>query len=148
MFLLPKQPFLVMPLAWICLPLVKWHIRLRGFQRTCRRMGIDSFHLSNTVTGDPCSPHLKRAFHIQGAVKEAGRYWPGKHRNCLERALLTCLLIQHLDIPCRVQIGIQSPSTDQKEIAHAWVEINGVPVGESLETISRLKSLHRQHPTL
>jgi len=125
---------------------MRWTIKHRGFQYACRKYKIQTQD-TPTVTGQVVSPEsIRRAKIIEAAVRAAGRYWYGKRKNCLVRSLIACDLIQRRRIPCTLRLGIRHPAEDTQDFAHAWIEINGQPLGESDQAMANTTKLHFQHP--
>ena len=57
------------------------------------------------------------------AVERAGRYMPGG--NCLARSLALTRMLRTRGVPAETRIGVKTADGFR---AHAWVEVEGVPV--------------------
>ena len=69
-------------------------------------------------------------------VALAGVFYPGRAR-CLEQSLALFVLLRRRGIAAELRLGVQPyPFT-----AHAWVELDGVPLNERTETISQFVPL-------
>jgi hypothetical protein len=107
--------------AWFLLPLLTLLLRLAGFraaQRALRgRLG------SPGVAGAPVD--LARA--ASRMVRAAARHsiFPS---TCLERSLLLWWLLARRGVASQLRIGVRK--TAEKFEAHAWVEHDGVAIGE------------------
>ena len=55
------------------------------------------------------------------------------HLSCLPRALIVQALMQHAGLDGRLRIGVCAG--EGGVAAHAWVDFEGVPVGDSLEVV-------------
>jgi hypothetical protein len=55
---------------------------------------------------------------------------------CLFRSIVRWVALRHAGVNARFVMGIQA---DAPEIGHAWVEVNGLPVGESSATATARK---------
>lgn len=49
--------------------------------------------------------------------------------------------MQQYGIPYQIRIGIRTVNENALTSAHAWIEVNGRPIGELTESIGQLKPL-------
>jgi hypothetical protein len=122
-------------LAWLLLPIVKFMIRTFGFQNTCQKLMGDPFKELPLDHATPGTQTIELATSIQRSVLQAGRFWPDKRNNCLQRASVACFLLRSKKIPCKVEIGVKGKKTQPQEYAHAWIEVLGQPIGESRQSL-------------
>ena len=73
-------------------------------------------------------PALRRAQSVARLVNWAAAATPGSF-TCLHRSLVTWRLLRQEGIRCRLRLGIADTPAEPFE-AHAWVECDGVPLGE------------------
>lgn len=87
---------------------------------------------------------LAIAEQIKEAVRLAARchFW---RTACLPQSLVLAELLQQRGLAAAVKLGVQKPAGDSGALAsHAWVEVDGVLVGEPesvAEDFSQLSSL-------
>jgi transglutaminase-like putative cysteine protease len=60
----------------------------------------------------------------------AAVFYPGRAR-CLEQSLALYVLLRRRGVPVRLRLGVQPYPFN----AHAWVELNGAPLNERVETV-------------
>jgi hypothetical protein len=65
-------------------------------------------------------------------VAMAGVFYPGRAR-CLEQSLALYVLLRRRGVAAALRIGVQPYPFS----AHAWVELNGVPLSERPEAIQQ-----------
>jgi hypothetical protein len=78
----------------------------------------------------------ERELHISGLVRRL--YASGivpRDANCLERSLLTYRLLARRNANPELVAGVLR--SDKGVVGHAWVTVDGHPVGESAEAIDR-----------
>jgi hypothetical protein len=56
---------------------------------------------------------------------------------CLEQSLALYLLLRRRGVPAELRIGVQV----YPFYAHAWVELDGRPVNEDVETVEKFRAL-------
>jgi hypothetical protein len=93
-----------------------------GLGRTVRVLS----HLSSRRISKPINSAEAEATGVVRAVTVAAAFVPGRHR-CLEQALTVYWFLRHRGVPVAVRIGVQPYGF----VAHAWVEHNGRPIGET-----------------
>jgi hypothetical protein len=113
--------------ALCALPLVWLSLRLFGFGRTTQR-------LQHTVAPSPTDT-ISPAQCV-AVVQRAARLLPGQF-TCLPRSLTLAWLLQRHGHAAIVRLGVRRENALLQ--AHAWVEIDGVPVGDSAEFIAQFQ---------
>ena len=113
-FLLPGT--LLLPRAWGWMLSVEWGRRRRPFGDLLARLESIPPRGSRSVAAE----------RVAAAVRRAYRLSPFR-RSCLKESLATLGLLRSLGYPARLAIGVKNsrPPLD----AHAWVEIDGIPLG-------------------
>lgn len=101
-------------------------LRVFGFARTLR--------FARRVAGNNQSEHgpnalVDRTLHN---ILVATAIYPGRSK-CLEQAVTSFVLLRRRGFPVDIRLGVQPyPFT-----AHAWLELNGMPLTESPEVTAR-----------
>ena len=122
--------------------LIRNTIKNYGFVKACERWKICPTALTHAKSKVAASDqHYHRSCSIHRMVLRAGKCFPKKRTNCLPRALATAFWMQKYGIPHQICIGIRSDDEVVLTSAHAWIEVNGRPIGESKESIAQLKPL-------
>lgn len=112
--------------ALITLILTERSLRRTGFTATVGRMGLasaltlDPARVPGTAPS-PAATNVVRAVHLLG---------PRSGATCLPQSLAAARLLARIDITAQVRIGVASLEPGQPLNAHAWVEVDGVVVGE------------------
>lgn len=114
--------------AAFLLPLIAVSLRLRGFAAT-RQWLLGTLSTRTDRTTRSSDAQVTAAIDAR-MVRAAGRYVPFK-TTCLERSLVLCWLLARRHIPAQLRIGVRKQNSDFA--AHAWVELDGVPLGEAEE---------------
>ena len=130
------RPFL---LAWFLLPVIKYMIRAKGFRWTCQKIHDNPFNELPIRNESISANQVEIANSIHKSVLQAGRYWPHKRNNCLQRASVGCFLIRAKNIPCCIKLGFKGNNSESLETAHAWIEVLGQPIGESRHALKNFK---------
>jgi Transglutaminase-like superfamily len=100
-------------------------LRVLGFARTLHFARRLAGHSTTTESTQMVQPTLHN-------VVVATVLYPGRSK-CLEQAIAAFVLLRRRGIPVDVRFGVQP----YPFFAHAWVELNGVPLNESPEVIAR-----------
>lgn len=117
-------------------------IEQQGFIQACQRWNINLNALSSDLAPKkPSDRNVQISTAIHRLVLQSGKCLPAKRTNCLPRALAAAFWMQRFDIPFQIRIGIRTENGKTVSSAHAWIEVNGTPVGESPDSISQLKPL-------
>ena len=110
--------------AAVLLPLLKIWLRLRGFRATQR--ALQRFLGPRARRCDPATAESTTKI-ISRMVLAAARH-SFLSTSCLERSLALWLLLARHGIASQLRIGVRR--TAEKFEAHAWVECDGVAIGE------------------
>jgi hypothetical protein len=110
--------------AAVLLPLLTISLRLRGFRST---QGLLQKFLGASQNSLPEETISQRIAITSRMVLAAARYSPIPS-TCLERSLSLWWLLARQNIATQFRIGVKKDG--EKFAAHAWVECNGIAVGE------------------
>ncbi|HEX6041226.1 lasso peptide biosynthesis B2 protein [Longimicrobium sp.] len=111
----------------LALLVTRLHLKAFGFGRSvarARRMGGRGPAFTAAADGV-----AERTAH---RVAVAGAFFPGR-AVCLEQSLALYVLLRRRGVRAELRLGVV-PSPFH---AHAWVEVDGVPVNEDAETVAR-----------
>lgn len=115
----------------LLLPMVAVLLRARGMARTTallERLG------QRHGGGEPCAlPPQEIARLLNAAASILGA-------RCLPRSLLLCHLLRHRGIPTEIRLGV-SKLADGNLSAHAWVELDGLPLNDGADVFERYAAL-------
>ena len=89
----------------------------------------------------PDPSRVPRAQQVARLVSMASSGAPGAF-TCLHRSLVTWRLLRQEGIPCRLRLGAAEPGEGPFE-AHAWVECDGIPLGEQDAHLARYSPFGR-----
>jgi hypothetical protein len=132
---LPAREKAIILSAWGLLPVAEVAVRLLPFGRTDRlfqRLG--RFSPVRWAVGRRATPE-----RLQQIVGMAARNHMTS-MSCLRRSFVLRTLLQAGGHEATLRIGARRENGDLH--AHAWVEYQGQPLGESPETIGRFAPLH------
>ena len=119
--------------AWLALPIVDVMLRGLGFQRTQRILGR-SARLFSRGQAEAAGPAAFEAADAKAAIIAiAGRYALA-NGTCLRQALLLWGLLRRCGQAAELRIGVR---TQDGFAAHAWVELDGEPLGQTPEQRNR-----------
>ena len=121
------------------LPAVRLLLRLRGLQATASWLAIRSDVASRPPDTDRCSSVAKAVSMV------SNRRLIGA--TCLPRSLTTWFLLRRRGIDAVVVLGADVSNTDGLP-AHAWVEVEGVPLNEAADIRERFGSFGLELPHL
>lgn len=114
--------------ALVLLPEVRIWLRVIGFKRT--RALLSSRRSPLRIS--PAPGWNPRAWNIMRLMRAAARRGP-VHGNCLSQSLTLWALLRDAGIESELRIGVRK---DQgKLLAHAWVELAGVPLNDRMEVV-------------
>ena len=121
---LPRAAKLDFALAALLLPLIRMSLRLRGFRATQK---ILQLRIRLSVAAVPEAAAADETKLVCRMVLAAGRYSLLKS-TCLERSLALWWLLARKGIATQLRIGTRK--SGEKFEAHAWLERNGMAIGE------------------
>lgn len=104
-------------------------LRTLGFGRTLRAAHYLAGHRAAEVDEKLIRDTLK-------SVVTATAFYPGRSK-CLEQTMTSYVLLRRRGAAVRMRIGVQP----YPFFAHAWLELNGVPVTETPEVVGRFALL-------
>lgn len=126
-FQLRNEHRLVLLAAAIALPVLALGLRVMGLSRVQALTMRSKPRASNVA--ESAEPRL-----LASLVKTASRHTIGRS-TCLTRSLCLVWLLQRRGVPNALRIGVQL--SDGQLAAHAWVEVDGVPVNDDPEIGAR-----------
>jgi hypothetical protein len=101
----------------VTLAVVDLHAKLRGLRRTLQLVS------GARATTDSLSPDL--VAETARRVSVAAAFYP-RRALCLEQSLALYVLLRRRGVNAQLRLGVQP----RPFFAHAWVEVDGVPVAE------------------
>ena len=122
---LPRPAKVLFLRAVLLLPFLAVSLRLRGFQATKRWLQKFPSHLKDFPSASACEAIVTLTARM---IVAAQRFSP-IHSTCLERSLALWWLLGRQGIASQLRIGVRKDG--QKFAAHAWVEREGIAIGES-----------------
>jgi hypothetical protein len=122
---LPRPAKTLFLRAVLLLPLLAASLRLRGFQATKRWLQKYPGHPKETTSASASETIVKLTARM---VLAADRFAP-THSTCLERSLVLWWLLGRQGIGSQLRIGVRKDGP--RFAAHAWVEREGIAIGES-----------------
>lgn len=121
----PWERLLLLRLLWL-LPATWLALRYVGFRRAQRLAEIRP-HLGAAGANVPDFEYAERCARLTEIAARHGLY----RANCLHQSLALCRVLCRRGLPAKIRIGVKSAL--QPFEAHAWVEIDGIPVGQLVE---------------
>jgi hypothetical protein len=113
--------------ALVALPLARVLARFLSFGREA----------APGTAPQPCDPEtLARARRTARLVAAAAHNSPF-HASCLHRSVVTWLLLRRRGIDAQVRIGVRPVEPGAPLEAHAWVELDGIPLAEAADVAAR-----------
>jgi|SRR5438477_8119479 len=122
---LPRPAKAIFLRAVFLLPLLTLSLKMRGFQSTLRSLQRS---LNAEKYGKTSSASESIVAVTTRMIAAAARHSP-IHSTCLERSLSLWWLLGRQGIASQLRIGVRKDG--QKFGAHAWVERDGIAIGES-----------------
>jgi hypothetical protein len=114
-------------IAVFFLPVMAGCIHIWGVKKT--KSKIEQHYYKNFTSQNVNNRNIREARQIGRMVCVAAR-WSIYRANCLKRALLIWTLLLRAGIQSTLVFGAKKENFNNLD-AHAWVEINGEPIGES-----------------
>ncbi|HUP25882.1 MAG TPA: lasso peptide biosynthesis B2 protein [Thermoanaerobaculia bacterium] len=132
------------PSAWVAVPWLA--VRLMVVRQRLRRLGVNAAQCAapGSPTMDPAaavgepSLSLEAAEQLASLIVAAGRLVGAR---CLERAVLLQTILRRHGAPANLRIGVRRNAGELQ--AHAWVELQGVPLAEPPTVRERFAPLRR-----
>jgi|SRR5688572_31758342 len=123
-----RPPGLISSLATVAL--IDVTLKLFGFSRAVKL----ARWLGGRRRPEPKLGELAAA--VSRKVAMAGVFYPGRAR-CLEQSLALYVLLRRRGVGAELRLGVQPYPFN----AHAWVELDGAPLNEQVETIGQFVPL-------
>jgi len=120
---------------WVLLCCVALLLRLLDYQRTCRL--LERLSPSRADHDGATEDGMAYALRLGRLTRIAGRYVP-TNGTCLRQALLVWWLLRRKGLPAEMHIGVRKRPAF---VAHAWVELDGLPVNDHADVGKRHKPL-------
>lgn len=116
-------------LAWR-LPVVWVLVRVFDLNKTTRIIEAETgpFRERQMPEGLSQRDYAQRCVQLTEIAARHGLY----KANCLHQSLALCNFLRHIGLEARLKIGVLSGS--KPILAHAWVELNGMPLGQQPTT--------------
>ena len=114
----------------LLLPLVAALLRTSGMARTAAL--LERLRRSSASAPDALEPREIAAL-VNATASALGA-------NCLPRSLVLCQLLRNRGIAADIRLGVAKPA-DGDLLAHAWVELDGLPLNDSLDVAERYAAL-------
>ncbi|MFM8469511.1 MAG: lasso peptide biosynthesis B2 protein [Limisphaerales bacterium] len=114
--------------ALLLLPLVDIGLRLSAWQR-CQQ-SAERWAKAGPVAGRHYPPPRRIAWLVERAARHCP--WPA---TCLRRSLLLWAFLLRSGVASELRLGFRN--ADGKFEAHAWVELDGVPLNDAPDVRSR-----------
>lgn len=108
----------LLPLAWLAL-------RLFGFKRV-RYLAERRLSAGPATIDQAAMQRAQRSAQLVAIASRHGLY----AANCLNQSVVLCRILCKQGMPAQIRIGVR-PKAQPFE-AHAWVELEGVPLGQSV----------------
>ena len=129
---LPRRDRWVLAEAWILLLFVDMGLRVRSFSKL-RRFAAAMTTAQHENGGELAT--VKRAQRLVGIAARHHLY----PMSCLRQALVLQRLLSQRGIRTTLQIGVRREVGDLD--AHAWLEYEGIPIGQSPDVMDRFAVL-------
>lgn len=129
--------------AWLALPVIDLMLRGMGFQRTQRLIGRGAALCSRSEVQAAGPEAVDVAEAKADIISIAGRYALA-NGTCLRQALLLWGLLRRCGQTPELRIGVR---TKDAFAAHAWVELDGEPLGQTPEQLTRFVRLQTSSST-
>lgn len=123
------------------LPAAKLLLLLLGFKRT-RRIAECELPSASGVLDQATMARAQRQAQLTAIAARHGFY----KANCLPQSLALCRVLRKQGLPAQIRIGVQVNA--QPFQAHAWVELDGVPLGQSVDAYKAFDRLSADPETM
>ncbi len=112
---------LALPAIWLAVRLLPFYRVQRFFARTAAPSQVGTL-----PEGFTAGEYAQRCAALVGIAARHGMY----PANCLHQSLALCWILRRDRLPARLRIGVHDKLADFR--AHAWVELDGTPLGPSV----------------
>jgi len=86
---------------------------------------------------------VSKARQIANMIRIAAAHVPVRV-SCLPQSMVLCRMVQLQEIGCNLRLGARVENGNFK--AHAWVEVDGVPVNDTQDVRERFRPLGKEAP--
>ncbi len=114
--------------ALLMLPMVDVELRLRGWRRCHARLA--AWAKRRAQSSDTKMTPMRTAWLVERAARNVP--WPA---TCLRRSLVLWALLERTGVATELRLGFRK--TDGVFEAHAWVELDGVPLNDRRDVRAR-----------
>ena len=130
---------LLLSKALLMLPLTTLGLQLFGYKtvQTVLKLSLPV----NSISSD--SEALPKAQKIAKMIRIAAAHGPFG-ATCLTQSMVLCRCLQRQGIGCDLRLGARVENGDFE--AHAWVEVDGVPVNDTEDVRERFRPLGKEAP--
>jgi len=125
--------------VWL-LPTVGLSMRRAGFLRTATSLATRSQRSRQAI-------EITEARLVADAVALVAARRMTRSR-CLVRALVVWFLLRRRGADARLVIGAAAPDAPDGLLAHAWVEVEGEPIGDAADVRTRFPAFDLRLPSL
>ncbi len=115
----------------LLLPMVAVLLRARGMARTTKFLARPGRHAGGGL-GTPAPQELARLVNAAAAPLRV---------RCLPRSLVLWRFLRHSGTPAEIRLGV-SKLADGSLSAHAWIELDGMPLGDGPDVFERYACLN------
>lgn len=122
----------ILVLSMLFLPLITFLLLAFGYRKAKSLLLV--FFPTKRALHPPQGDELQAAHDLARIIRIAARH-NIYQANCLKQALLLWFLLGRRSIASEIKIGAQKDANSQFH-AHAWVECNGVPLIDDMDTIA------------
>ena len=130
---------LLLSKALLMLPLTALGLRMFGYKAV---QTVLNYRLPvNLISSDRES--FSKAQRITKMVRIAAAHGPFG-ATCLPQSMVLCRFLQRQGIGCDLRLGARVENGDCE--AHAWVEVDGVPVNDTEDVRERFRPLGKEAP--
>ena len=119
--------FFLLPLGWLV-------YKAFGFNRA-RQFAEPKLPADSTGGEQSAVEYAQRCAELTAIAARHGLY----KANCLHQSLALCRVLRQQAMPARIRIGMRPNA--QPFQAHAWVELDGIALGQSVDEYKAFDSL-------
>ena len=130
---LDAEGWRLLAVSVVAVPLVQWRLQRTGFGAIADRLARSSDRVAIHHEPGEAEARARRAAKVVAVV--ANRRWIGAP--CLGRSLELWWWLRRQGIDAELAIGAMAPNGEVEFAAHAWVEVEGVPVNDAADVGER-----------
>ena len=121
--------------VWVLLCCVALLLRLLDYKRTS--LLLERLSLSRAWQANTTEDGMAYALRLGRLTQVSGRYVPA-NGTCLRQSLLVWWLLRRKGLQAELRIGVRKHPAF---VAHAWVELDGLPVNDDFDVGKRITPL-------